>query len=181
MIVVCMGIQVLVVNVLLHGLKALEEKHLIKKSILFAWTLFIAVLIVMLTGNLVQTFFWAWMFFALGEFQDITTAFYHSLVIFTTLGYGDLVMTGKRQLLGTLEAANGVFMLGLTTSVLYSFVSALIHRRRSKKQQIAPPKGYRYAMTLKLWRCSQKTKRVRSRCSRLLINWLPVFRENYYR
>ena len=132
MTIVCMGIQVLVVSILLHGLEALEAKHLIKKSVFFAWTILIAVLIVMFAGNLVQATLWSWMFVALGEFQDITTAFYHSLVNFTTLGYGDLVMTAERRLLGTLEAANGVFMLGLTTSVLYSFVSAVIHRRRSQ-------------------------------------------------
>ena len=138
MIIVCMGIQVLVVSILLHGLEVLEAKNLIKKSVIFAWTLLIVVLIVMFVGNLVQATLWAWLFMALGEFQDITTAFYHSLVNFTTLGYGDLVMTAERRLLGTLEAANGVFMLGLTTSVLYSFVSALIHRKRSQKATHRP-------------------------------------------
>ena len=133
MIIVCMGIQVLVVSLLLHGLEALEKKHMIKQSILFAWTLLTGILIILFAGNLVQVTLWAWVFLALGEFQDINTAFYHSLVNFTTLGYGDLVMTAERRLLGTLEAANGVFMLGLTTSVLYSFVSVLVQRKRSRR------------------------------------------------
>jgi len=87
---------------------------------------------VLFAGNLFQAALWAWMFLAFQEFKDFGTAFYHSLVNFSTLGYGDIVMSDERRILGALQAANGVFMLGLTTSVLYSFISALFQRRRSR-------------------------------------------------
>ena len=132
MIVICMAIQCVVVSVLLRGLHTLEEKHLIGASIISASALLIAVLLVLLAGNLFQAVLWAAMFLAGGEFEEFSTAFYHSLVNFTTLGYGDVVMRTERRILGALEAANGVLMLGLTTSVLYSTVSALFHRRHSK-------------------------------------------------
>ena len=134
MFIVCLGIQVLVVALMLRGLDALEDKHLIKHTIGFAWTLLTAVLLVLFAGNLVQAALWAWMFLFFGEFKEFGTAFYHSLVNFTTLGYGDLVMSDERRLLGALEAANGILMLGLTTSVLYSFVSVLVQRHRAKRQ-----------------------------------------------
>jgi len=134
MLVVCMAIQVLVVSILLQGLNALVQRNLIKQTIGFAWTLIIAVVIVLFAGNLLQAALWAWMFLAFQEFKDFGTAFYHSLVNFSTLGYGDIVMSDERRILGALQAGNGVFMLGLTTSVLYSFVSELVHRRRHTRK-----------------------------------------------
>ena len=135
MLVVCMAIQVLVVSVLLKGLETLEERHLIKPTIGFGWTLIFLVVIVLFAGNLFQAALWAWMFLAFQEFKDFGTAFYHSLVNFSTLGYGDIVMSDERRILGALQAANGVFMLGLTTSVLYSFISAVFQRRRRKRRE----------------------------------------------
>jgi hypothetical protein len=73
-------------------------------------------------------FIWAALFVFCGEFQNFSTAFYHSVVNFSTLGYGDVVMSENRRLLGSLEAANGVLMLGLTTSVLYAVLQALMRR-----------------------------------------------------
>jgi hypothetical protein len=85
------------------------------------------------------------LFFACGEFADFATAFYHSAVNFSTLGYGDLVMSEQRRLLGALEAANGVLMFGLTTGVLYTVLNALMRRawerrpgRDGESRQVAP-------------------------------------------
>ena len=70
---------------------------------------------------------------ACGEFKDFATAFYHSVVNFTTLGYGDLVMSEKRRILGALEAANGVLMFGLTTSILFVVLNELVSREWDKR------------------------------------------------
>jgi hypothetical protein len=46
---------------------------------------------------------WAALFRICGEFPDLGTAYYHSPVNFTTLGYGDLIMTRSWKLLGPME------------------------------------------------------------------------------
>ena len=79
-----------------------------------------AVLVTLLAGNLIQVAIWGTSFLMLGEFDDFHTSFYHSMVNFTALGYGDMVMSEKRRLLGSMEALNGMIMLGLSTSVMYS-------------------------------------------------------------
>jgi hypothetical protein len=56
-------------------------------------------------GNRLQMALWAGLFLVLGEFPTFETAFYHSVVNFTTLGYGDVVMSEEKRLLGALEAA----------------------------------------------------------------------------
>jgi hypothetical protein len=43
---------------------------------------------------------------AAGEFEAFRRRFYHLAVNYTTLGYGDLVMSERWQLLGPQEAAS---------------------------------------------------------------------------
>ena len=77
----------------------------------------VAVMLLLVIGNLAQVGIWALMFRFLGEFDQFGTAFYHA-VNFATLGYGDIVMSDKYRLLGPLEAINGVLMIGVSTAAL---------------------------------------------------------------
>ncbi len=62
----------------------------------------------------------------LGEFEEVYDAIYHSAVNFTSLGYGDIVMTRERKLLGPLEAVNGVLMLGMSAATLMAILQHMI-------------------------------------------------------
>jgi hypothetical protein len=77
-----------------------------------------AVMILLVAGNLLQMAVWAIVFVMLGEFAEFSEAFYHSAVNFATLGYGDIVMSAGRRLLGPLEAINGGLMIGVTSAAL---------------------------------------------------------------
>lgn len=91
------------------------------------------VMLVLVIGNFVQIGIWALLFMALGEFDDFSTALYHSAVNFATLGYGDIVMSEHRRILGPMQAVNGVLMIGVSTAVMMSTLQdALkrIHRAR---------------------------------------------------
>ena len=125
---VCLTIQCVVVSVLLRLLFVLKQRRFIKTSLLGMSSVLIVVMMIMLLGNLLQITLWAWLFLLRAEFNQFTTAFYHSMVNFTTLGYGDLVMSKQSRLLGALEAANGVLMFGLTTSVVFAVLSELMRR-----------------------------------------------------
>jgi len=126
--VVCLAIQCLAVDALLRLLLAAEKKSLIKATLIGSSTTLTAVMFVMLIGALAQIAMWAGLFVVLAEFQDFATAYYHSAVNFATLGYGDLVMSEDRRLLGALEALNGVLMIGLTTGALFAVLNKLMHR-----------------------------------------------------
>ena len=84
------------------------------------------VMLTMLLGNFAQMIIWAGLFMLLGEFDDFSTALYHSGVNFVTLGYGDIVMSARWRLLGPLEAANGILMFGVSTSVMTAAVMDII-------------------------------------------------------
>ena len=92
------------------------------------------VLAVLFAGHLLQFAIWAGLFHAVGEFNDFETAFYHSVVNFTSLGYGDIVMSERWRLLGALEAANGVLMFGLTTGGMMSIMTSLFGRHRKAQR-----------------------------------------------
>ena len=80
----------------------------------------------MLGGTLVQVMLWGGLFLWLGEFEQAYDAIYHSAVNFSSLGYGDIVMSRERRLLGPLEAVNGVLMLGMSAATLMAIVQHMV-------------------------------------------------------
>lgn len=130
---VCLAIQCVILSILLRVLFELKKKQLLQLTLAGVSFVLIAVMLGMLAGNLLQMAIWAGLFYACGEFEEFATAFYHSVVNFTTLGYGDFVMSKGRRLLGALEAANGVIMFGLTTGFLFAVLSTFIHQAWEKR------------------------------------------------
>ncbi|NCF28713.1 MAG: two pore domain potassium channel family protein [Gammaproteobacteria bacterium] len=131
----CLTIQALVVALLMKALFALEIRQLLNVRLAGASLLLLAIMLGLLIGNLLQIALWATLFHYHGEFESFRVAFYHSVVNFTTLGYGDLVMSEGNRLLGALEALNGVLMIGITTGFLFTVLSSLM--QRAWKQRIA--------------------------------------------
>lgn len=61
---------------------------------------------------------WALAYWQLGAFADLETSVYFSLVTYTTLGFGDLILPRPWRLLAGMEAANGFLNFGLLTALL---------------------------------------------------------------
>ena len=88
-------------------------------------------MLIVFIGHLLQVGLWALLFVSIGEFEDYSMAFYHSMVNFTSLGYGDLVMSEEWRLLGAMEAAGGILMFGISTGVGLAVFTMLIQRRKT--------------------------------------------------
>jgi len=82
-----------------------------------------------LLAHLVAIGAWAWLFVLCGEFQASGIAFYHSAMNYTTLGYGDVVMSPAWKILGPLEATVGLLMFGVSTGVLVALIQRLAMAR----------------------------------------------------
>ncbi len=93
------------------------------------------VMLLLVIGNLGQMAIWALVFRWLGEFAVFSEAFYHSAVNFSTLGYGDIVMSERYRLLGPLEALNGILMIGVSTASLMSAFQDGMKRTRLAQQR----------------------------------------------
>jgi hypothetical protein len=64
-----------------------------------------------------------------GEFRAFALAYDHSAVNYTTLGYGNVIMSPSWRLLGPLEAANGMLMFGVSTAIIFTVIQRLLHAR----------------------------------------------------
>ena len=82
-----------------------------------------------------QVWLWAVVLQYLGAFTDREEAIYYTLVTFTTLGYGDVLLPKGLRVLGALAAVNGMLNIGVLTALLIETIRAL----RSKQVRQLPP------------------------------------------
>ncbi len=99
------------------------------------------VMLILVIGNVAQVGIWALLFLFLGEFDVFRDAVYHSAVNFTTLGYGDIVMSQRYRLLGPLEAMNGVLMIGVSSATLMAFFQDAMKKNFAARRKRKKPKG----------------------------------------
>ena len=133
----CLILQVSVTFWVVKYYLRLSARQLSNRGWLAGIRPLLVVMVVMMAGNFLQMAIWGAIFLFLGEFDSVHAAFYHSAVNFTTLGYGDLVMSDERKLLGPLEAANGVLMFAITSAALMSVLQHMIkaHLVSGEKKQ----------------------------------------------
>jgi hypothetical protein len=81
-------------------------------------------------AHLAEVALWALVFILCGEFPDFAAAVYHSAENYTTLGYGDVVMSASWRLLGPLEAGDGMLMFGVSTALIFAVIANLVEARR---------------------------------------------------
>lgn len=65
---------------------------------------------------------WAAMYWFLGALPDGKFALLYSLGAMTTYGHASFYLAPHWQLMGTLEALNGVILFGLTTAFLFNMI-----------------------------------------------------------
>ncbi len=82
-----------------------------------------------LLAHLVEIAVWAVVLILCGEFTSLARAFYHSAMNYTSLGYGDIVMSASWKLLGPLEAANGLLLFGVSTAMIFAVIQRLVRSR----------------------------------------------------
>jgi hypothetical protein len=79
--------------------------------------------------HLIQIALWAVVYLMCGEVVSFKQAFYCSAQNYTALGYGDVHLSERWQLLGPLEAVNGLLLFGLSTAIMFAVLSRLIANR----------------------------------------------------
>jgi hypothetical protein len=134
---VSMAIQIAAVVIMLRYLFDLISVSQVDSGSRAFNTYVISMIMLMLfVGHLVQVGIWALLFVYLGEFPDFATAFYHSMVNFASLGYGDIVMSERWRLLGAIEASNGVLMFGLSAGTMLSVMTFLLSKFSPLKEKL---------------------------------------------
>jgi hypothetical protein len=99
--------------------------------------LFVAAAALMATVLLaIEGTVWAVAYLGLGALPEIRTAMLYSLSAITTYGHAQILLDPHWQMLGALEALNGVILFGLTTAFLFALIQTIwplgsrVHGRR---------------------------------------------------
>lgn len=136
-IVVCLFLQSAMLLVALRYYK--NHSNLIySPSFWSSMAIIKSVMLILIIGNLIQIAIWASLFLWFGEFTEFGEAFYHSAVNFSTLGYGDFVMSAEIKLLGPIEAINGGLMIGMSTAVLMTVFQDTIKKTVASREDTNP-------------------------------------------
>jgi voltage-gated potassium channel Kch len=79
--------------------------------------------------HLIQTSLWAVFYYGQNLFSDFETSLYFSMVSFTTIGYGDVLLPRKWRLLGVIEGISGVLLCGVSTAFIFAVINAMFQIR----------------------------------------------------
>ena len=88
--------------------------------------------------HLAEIAVWGLFYFWRGCLPDAESAFYFSAVTYTTVGYGDLVLTKPWRILAPLEAMTGILMCGLSTGLFFALVSRWHSNWMQRETALAP-------------------------------------------
>jgi hypothetical protein len=132
--ILCLVMQATFVAVCLRQYALFRVPPRYKASPLRNTGMLAVVMMIVTIGSLLQVSIWALLFLLLGEFDEPEAALYYSAVNFSTLGYGDIVMSERWRLLGPLEAMNGILMFGVSTAVMTAAVNYVVKQNRLQRE-----------------------------------------------
>lgn len=89
------------------------------------------VVLIMYLASVIEVLVWSALYLGIGAFEEFEKAIYFSIVTFTTLGYGDVVLNSDWRLLGSLEAVNGILMFGWSTAIVFYAVQHVYPRQKA--------------------------------------------------
>lgn len=73
----------------------------------------------------VEIWLYAALYLLLGETRGFEEALYFSTVTFSSIGYGDVVLSPRWRLLSSIEGANGVILFAWSTTFLFGVTARL--------------------------------------------------------
>ena len=132
------GAGAVVCTLMIHGLAVLTNVNFVRYErrrgrVGIGFRIDFAIVVVAMSlvfvAHLIEIALWAGLFLICGEFQEFGIAYYFSAVNYTTLGYGDLIMSPSWKLLGPLESADGALMFGVSTAMIFTVIVRLIEAR----------------------------------------------------
>ncbi|HEV3084952.1 MAG TPA: ion channel [Gemmataceae bacterium] len=147
MYVLTLAVQMAPVVIFIHIATSKHPRSLMRPAYGANFVLLQLVAALLLLAHLVNIGLWALLFCLCGEFAGFEAAYYHSAVNYSSLGYGDIVMSTRWRLLGPLETIDGIVMFGVSTALIFALLMRMIERRIKAKGQemdwLSQPSGDR--------------------------------------
>ncbi|MDA5556657.1 potassium channel family protein [Shimia sp. MMG029] len=77
-------------------------------------------------SHTIQVWLWAYVLIYMGAFTYLYDALYFSLVTYTTVGYGDVVLPIEFRVFGAFGGVTGILCFGISTAFLVSLIGRLL-------------------------------------------------------
>jgi hypothetical protein len=126
------GLPLIALNVVIHVLglllitervEALQERVLARHRHNIGFVVVIATTALLATGlHSLEGLLWATAYLLMGAMPDYGSAALYSLNAMTSFGHVNLSLEPRWQLMGALEALNGMLLFGLTTATLIGII-----------------------------------------------------------
>lgn len=87
--------------------------------------IFVLALAFIVTSHTAQVWIWALVYVVTDVLPDWNSAIYFSLVTYTSLGYGDIVLNPGVRIFAGFAAATGLLGFGISTAYLVSLMNRL--------------------------------------------------------
>jgi hypothetical protein len=126
LLIVATAVHATAMSFLLWRLRATHAAAWALRSYVTRLWIVSSTVLCLVLASLVEVGIWTATYLAVGALSEPEPALYFSMVTYTTLGYGDIVLPPSSwRLLASFEAANGILMFGWTTAVIFFVVQRL--------------------------------------------------------
>jgi len=83
-------------------------------------------LVAIVVAHTIEIWSWALTLILVGAFEEFERSFYFATVTYTTLGYGDIVLSADFRIFGTFASITGLLTFGISTALLIGIVLRLL-------------------------------------------------------
>lgn len=123
MVIVTVMVHLTGLAILLRLLKA--HDRLLAPARIMPLTILLGASICIFAIHTVEIWLYAALYLALGALHGFEVALYFSTVTYASVGYGDVLLPSDWRILGAIEGATGIIMLGWSTAFIVSLLSKL--------------------------------------------------------
>ena len=129
-----LSVVMVTVTVTVHFFGLLILTHLLRRhgtgkrvqhSVVRQGFVIVVVMLGIFVIHTVEIWLYAVVFLALGALPDFEQALYFSTSTFSSVGYGDLVLSPNWRVFGAIEAPNGLILIAWSTAFLISLMNRL--------------------------------------------------------
>lgn len=123
MVSLIVTVHVMGLAVLMRALRS--HSRLLARLRVLPLTLLVAATLGIIAIHTIEIWLYAALYIALGAFAHFEQSLYFSTVTYASIGYGDVLMAPRWRILGAIEGAVGIIMLGWSTAFLVSLLTQL--------------------------------------------------------
>jgi hypothetical protein len=115
-----LGLSVLIAVTRPHSSRLRTDMHIARQMIVLVG---VSLGLFILHG--IEIWSYATLYYLVGAIRSFEDALYFSTATYATIGYGDLTLSKSWRVLGAIEGANGIILLGWSTAFLISIVGRI--------------------------------------------------------